>query len=254
VIPELIGLFAALIGLGGLLVVLRSKKKRDKTPAVIAYLVLMALGLWFASPFYGVLLNALHLSPASEVGFSQVLIENQTQVFTQRVAPIECDKGTLVFWREFKTFSVTKGNETKKYTTVTLYIENKGNASISNFLLKEHLPEAVASSPSELFNFTAQPYRFEKGSVVVTWLFDNIGPGEKKSVSYTVEKEIDEKTMGEYQAPQVLAQQIGGQENATQKQPTESKTAGFDFTLVGIIAVMIVLAGVILYLMRQAQA
>jgi hypothetical protein len=252
VILELIGLFVFLIGLGGAVVVLQSrkKKKHNKPLAVLAYLILIAIGLWLASPVYGTITSTLGIAPSAETGFSQTLLENQTQVFTQRIAPLVCDEGQLVFWREFTVYSVTSGNVTKNYTTVTLFIENKGNASVSKFILKERLPEAVAQTPSELFNFTVQPYGFEKGSVVVEWLFDNVGPGETKSVSYTVEKEIDERTMGDYEAPKIFSQQTNEEVSV---QPAENKQAGFDLTLVGIIGVMVVLAGAILYFMRKAQ-
>lgn len=250
---ELLGLLIILLGVAGAIVALQyqKKKKKQNTPlAVLAYVVLIAIGLWLASPIYGALISVLGVAPSADAGFSQVLLENQTQVFTQRIAPLVCNEGQLVFWREFKVYSVTSGNLTKNYTTVTLFIENKGNASVSNFILKERLPEAVAQTPSELFNFTVQPYGFENGSVVVEWLFDNVGPGETKSVSYTVEKKIDEKTMGEYGTPQIFSQQTNEE---LPVEPVENKQAGFDLTLVGIIGVMVVLAGAILYFMRKAQ-
>ena len=139
----------------------------------------------------------------------------------------------------------------------------------TSFLIPKLLGLAPSSSvhyifgkKGDLFNFTVAPYRFETGSVVVTWLFDNIEPGETKSVSYTVEKELGEEVLDEFEAPQVVAAGAGLPETrqaiaapqGTAEQPgsTQGGTP-FDWTPVVLVGLMVVVGAVIFFFARKTR-
>jgi hypothetical protein len=146
---------------------------------------------------------------ASLAGAYSVVLD-ETQVYTRNYTPIECDfNQSITVWRELAVYQETTVKDgvekTSFYSTITLFFRNDGEESLYSFFLKEHLPEAVAETPDDLIGFSIAPHHFEEGSVVVAWMFDNVEPGETKSVSYTVEKRLDEKILDDYDAPTVVA-------------------------------------------------
>ncbi|VVB67830.1 Uncharacterised protein [Candidatus Norongarragalina meridionalis] len=188
------------------------------------------------------------------------LIFNETQIYTKRLSPLVCQKMDIdvTVWRELNTYNITTVDKfgkkvTKNYSTFKVTIRNNGNTSLKNVLLKEHLPGAVAQRPDELMNFTVPPTGFEQGSVVVTWLFDNVDPGEEKAVTYTVEKKLDENVLNEYEAPQVVVLQEGAA-TATPIPVTEEPGAGNNLIPIAIGVLIVGVGGVLFYFIRKAQA
>ena len=187
------------------------------------------------------------------------LVFNETQVYTKRLAPLVCQKLDIdvTIWREMTTYNITTTDRfgkmmVKNYSTFKVTIRNNGNASLKNVLLKERLPGAVAQRPDELMNFTVPPSGFEQGSVVVTWLFDNVDPGETKEVSYTVEKNLDKKVLNEFEAPQVVVVQ---QQAATSTPAAEQPTGQQGSLLpIGIGVLIVLVGGVLFYFIRKAQS
>lgn len=180
------------------------------------------------------------LIAASLVGAYSV-VADETQVYTRNYTPIECDfNQSIIVWRELAVFQKTRIEDgverTSFYSTITLFFRNNGDEAMYSFFLKEHLPEEVAETPEELVDFSISPHHFEEGSVVVTWLFDNVEPGETKSVSYTVEKRLDEKILEDYDAPSVVA--------AGPDLPGESEHP-FDYTPVALLTLVALVGGVI---------
>ena len=169
------------------------------------------------------------------------LVSSNTQVFRQTFQPLVCDQGNLVYWRELRVYEVKVNNTLKTYSTISLYVKNVGNNTVTNLLVKERLPESVATTPEEIVGFNVKPFGFEKGSVVVNWLFENIEPGETKTVSYTVEKELNESTLGEYDSPTAVSR--------TTTAATASQSS-LDFTIVGLVLVAVVLGGVIVFFLQ----
>ena len=248
--------FVSLAGLAGLVFSLRLKNKKGGILLALASLVLMAAGLWgafsyaptqssFSLPF-GSSFNR-QASPLPSAGIfdpsKAELLSEQSQVFTQTIQPLVCDKGDLVYWRELRVYNVTKGNKTSTFSTITLFVKNSGSGAIDNFLVKEKLPESVAKTPEEIVGFSITPFAFEEGSVVVDFLFDNIEPGETKQVSYTVDKKLDERVLGEYEPPKAVSATTG---NAIQP-----KKQGLDYTLVGLVVVAVVLGGLIIFFLKR---
>lgn len=196
------------------------------------------------------------------------VIRNETRVYTRTLTPLVCEQEEIrvTIWRELRSYNVTKTDvfgrlKTRFYSTFTVNVQNNQNVSLKNFLLKERLPESVARKPGDLFNFTVMPYQLETGSVVVTWLFDNIEPNETKSVSYTVEKELGEEVLDEFEAPQVVAagaglletQQVeGAPEGAAQAGPAQAETP-FDWTPVILVGLMVVVGAVIFFFARKTR-
>ena len=183
------------------------------------------------------------------------VVFNETQVYRRTLVPVECQQGTenVVFWRELKAYNVTtvEGGveKVKHYTTFTLYFKNEGDEKIGKFLLKEHLPEIVAESPEDFTEFSVEPHGFEQGSVVVTWLFENVEPGETRSVSYTVEKELDEGVLNDFEKPKVVVAASNAQGGASPE-----GEAGFDFTTPVIAVLTIVVAGMVYYFARNTAS
>ncbi|PIO06472.1 hypothetical protein COT29_00745 [Candidatus Micrarchaeota archaeon CG08_land_8_20_14_0_20_59_11] len=206
-------------------------------------------------------LAPLAMAAESLLPAGATLIFNETQIYTKRLAPLVCQKLDIdvTIWREMNTYNITTTDRfgrkvTKNYSTFKVTIKNTGNVSLKNVLLKERLPGAVAQRPDELMNFTVPPSGFEEGSVVVTWLFDNMNPGEEKEVSYTVEKQLDKQVLDEFEAPQVVVLQQGAA-TATPAAVEQAPEPPQDNLLPIAIGVLIVaVGGVLFYFIRKAQS
>ncbi|MFH1780062.1 MAG: hypothetical protein ABH803_02870 [Candidatus Micrarchaeota archaeon] len=180
------------------------------------------------------------------------LVKYLKQAYTQKTEPLICEQNGLVYWRELRVYEIDTAEGHKKISTITLNIKNNGNKAVTNIIVKEKLPSAVATVPEELIDFSIKPLRFEQGSVVVDWLFENIEPEETKSVSYTVEKELDEEVLNEYEAPKVVSQQLGDETHYPAEERDVAAQAGsVDYSLLGLVAVIVVLGGVIAILARR---
>jgi hypothetical protein len=196
------------------------------------------------------LLLALLLVSLSVAGYSVVF--NETQVYTRHYTPIMCgNSSSLTVWRELAVYNITTVeagvSRTRFYSTITLFLRNDQASPLRDFFLKEHVPDSVAQLPAELLNFTVVPNAFEKGSVVVSWLFDNIEPGETKVVSYTVEKELDEDVLDEFESPRVVAAGVDLPESSGAEQGSTAP----DYTPVALMALVAVMGLGIYFLSRR---
>lgn len=184
------------------------------------------------------------------------VIESKTEVFTKEVTPMTCEGvKDLVYWRELRVYNVTKQDvlgriTTSYYSTITLSVENKGTQTIKNFVLAEKIPSEVAQTPGELMNFTIKPSAMKVGSVVVEWMFEQVQPGEKKEVSYTVEKKLSKETLAGFEAPRVITQAIEAGAHPT---PTPQQ-AGFDYLMLGVVFAVIIAAGVGYYFLKKRSS
>jgi len=192
------------------------------------------------------------------------VLESKTEVFTKQVSPVECEGiSNLVYWRELQMYNSTLvdehgKNKTVSFSTFTLTIRNKGNASVSNVLVTEHVPDIVAAEPGQIFNYSSAPLSVRKGSVVVEWLFDKIDAGGEKTVSYTVEKRVDADSLKDFEAPNVVAQAVKAGAAAGSVSPTPVVTvaaqrAGGDWTLPGIVVAMALVAAVVYFFTRKIR-
>ena len=253
-VPFLVGLLGVVLVLSG-----RVGKKR-KPLALVLSIALVAAGVLGSIFFAPQNLSYAFQSTSSDYGYAGPvpieqasaaeldlsnarLISEQTQVFTQTLQPLVCDQGNLVYWRELKVYNVTWGNTTKTYSTITLFVKNVGGTPVNNIFIKEKLPEKVAKTPDELVGFSVTPFAFEEGSVVVDFLFNNIQPQETKQVSYTVEKPLDPQVLNEYEPPKTVSANA-----ADAPAPTKQ---GFDFALIGLVAVAVVLGAIIVLFLRR---
>jgi len=188
---------------------------------------------------------------------AESVLRNETQVYTRTYTPVLCvqQDANFTVWRELAVYNTTRisGGIARNvyYSTITVYLRNDGSAPFQNFFLKEHLPDAVASTPGELFNFTKAPDSFEQGSVVVSWLFENIEPGETKSVSYTVEKKLDERVLEDYESPPVVAAGTNMPEGGAQGDQTRS---GTDYTPIVLVVLLGLVGGAVYYFASRQQA
>ncbi len=193
-------------------------------------------------------------------------IETKTETFTKQVSPVECEGvRDIVYWRELRVYNGTvtdaKGvNKTVSFTRFTLTIENNGTQRVSNVLITEHIPSIVAAESGQVFNFTLAPASVRKGSVVVEWMFDNVEPGEKKSVSYTVEKKVGAQALNDFDAPNVVAKAVKqGQAGEVQSAAGESivevsaQRAGVDWMLPGLVAVTALVGAIVYYFARKTR-
>jgi hypothetical protein len=192
------------------------------------------------------------------------VLESKTEVFTKQVSPVECEGiSNLVYWRELRIYNSTlvdeRGkNKTVSFSTFTLTIRNKGNSTVSNVLVTEHVPDIVAADPGQVFNYSTAPLSVRKGSVVVEWLFDKIDAGGEKTVSYTVEKRVSADSLKDFETPNVVAQAIKTGAAAGGVSPTPVVTvvaqrAGVDWTLPGIVVAMALVAAVVYFFTRKIR-
>jgi len=184
---------------------------------------------------------------------ADTVLRNETQVYTRYFTPVVCGQSSanLTVWRELAVYNTTRIEngvaKTVYYTTITLYLRNDARVPFKNFFLNELLPESVAKTADELVGFSLPPDHFEKGSVVVSWLFESVEPGETKSVSYTVEKKLDERVLDEYEAPRVVAAgaELPGGGGAQQAAPQT------DYTPLVLVVLMGLVAGLVYYFSRR---
>ena len=169
---------------------------------------------------------------------SAVVLNESVQTFTKTVTPLSCsvsDK-TFTVWRELDVkemvYADAKGNKASKFvSTITVHVRNDAGVELTDVEFRELIPDSVAKNPQELFNFTLRPELVEKGSVVVSFLFDNVKPGEVKNFSYSVEKKVDEKALSDFKEPEILL-----------KKKQTGAQAGSDLILPGVVVFLFVIA------------
>ncbi len=165
---------------------------------------------------------------------SAVVVNSSTQSFSKTVTSLSCsfDDHLFTVWRELDVKEVTEGGVTKYLSTITVHVRNDGGQALSGVEFRELVPDSIAKSPEELFSYSVKPAKVEEGSVVVTFLFDNFGKNEEKTVSYTVEKKVGEKALGDYEPPAVIL-----------KKKTVEQAANLnDFFLPGLVVLLLIAA------------
>jgi hypothetical protein len=205
------------------------------------------------------------LSIASFSFAQDQLIENQSETYVKTITPLICVESAgsvqIFITRELLVYSANKtvNNRTVStyYSTIKLTAENPSNVSLINLTIKEHIPDEVAVLPSEIM-FGATPVKIEKGSVVVTWVFDNLDPNEKKSVNYTVEKKLEKGVLERYEAPKVIAEaqavKKGGGAGASPGATVSPQGGGFDlFYLIPVAIIIIALIFLYVKVIKPAQ-
>lgn len=88
-------------------------------------------------------------------------------------------------------------------STFTLVVENTGSMALRGVEFRERIPDDVATDASQL-TFNPQPARFERGSIIAVWLLD-IAPGEKRTLTYSVNKRLDSSVLAKFAAPSISA-------------------------------------------------
>ncbi len=186
------------------------------------------------------------------------VVEEKTETYVNRLTPITCvGEKDIVYWRELKVYNTSTTDasgrtKTTYYSTITLNLQNVGPNKLSGVTVLEKIPDAVARVPEEITQFSVSPKRVSKGSVVVEWLFSYVEPGEKKQVSYTVQKKLDASVLNEFGAPEVVAQAIEGP-TAPSVAP-EAREAGVDYSVVGLVIVIVaVLALLYAFVLRKTR-
>jgi len=174
------------------------------------------------------------------------IVEEKSETFVNRLTPIKCvGEKDVVYWRELKVYNTSvkdaSGNvKTNYYSTITLNIQNIGLNKLSGVSVVEKIPDSVARVPEDITEFSVSPKRVSKGSVVVEWLFSYVEPGEKKQVSYTVEKKLDASVLNDFGAPEVVAQAVEGP-SASSVALEQPAAAGVDYSIVGLVVVIVVI-------------
>ncbi len=220
-------------------------------------------------------------SPVPSSGQDYRVLESKTEAFLKPVSAAECEGvRDFVYWRELRVYAATRvyGNGVNKtvfLSTFTLTLQNKGGA-VSNVLVTERIPDVVAAEPGQVFNFSVAPASVRKGSVVVDWLFEGVDSGEKKSVSYTVEKKVGAEALKDFDAPNVVARAVaqgaaapnavaraaneGAAEGAAAPNALEAQIAtvpeqkaGVDWTIPGIILAVAIVGSVVLFFSRKLR-
>jgi hypothetical protein len=197
------------------------------------------------------------------------VLEFKNEVFTKQVSPVECEGARdLMYWRELRVYNATKIDErgVKKnifLSTFTLNIKNKGNQTVSNLLVTEHIPDIIAAEPGQVFNFSVKPVSVRKGSVVVEWLFDKVDPGANQSVSYTVEKRVSADALKDLEVPNVVSQAVkagaatpAGAGASASEAPivtVAAQRAAVDWTVPGIVVAMGLVGAVIYFFSRKMR-
>ncbi|HLD75472.1 MAG TPA: hypothetical protein VI874_00510, partial [Candidatus Norongarragalinales archaeon] len=116
---------------------------------------------------------------------------------------------------------------------------------------------------SKVSDYESAGYIFEplpqepilEGSAVVTWLFDNVEPGQEVSAKVRTNQTLSKKDVENLATPRVFAKTAnpGEAEVEVRVKVTEDvKPAGFDFTMIGIaVAVLIAIGAGYFFLMRK---
>jgi hypothetical protein len=105
--------------------------------------------------------------------------------------------------RNVKVEKTTDGSQVSHKTTMSSTIKNTTNKILKNVKVVENVPKTVASDASEIssdFTFTvllADP--------IIEFLIDEIGVGETFTLSYSVDKEVDQEDLEGWVAPIVIS-------------------------------------------------
>ncbi|MFH0973598.1 MAG: hypothetical protein V1817_02305 [Candidatus Micrarchaeota archaeon] len=193
---------------------------------------------------------------ASTSAIGSRLLDYKLESFSRQITPVSCvGVKEIVYWRELRVYNVTRIDAQGKtssayYSTISLSLRNEGSTALTELVVRERIPDAIASDPSEIINFSVAPARVVKGSVVVDWMFNNIGPNETKTVTYTVQNNVSGNIFDGMGAPSV-ATRIAGQYPSTGPSGAQASaaSAAFAFSLQWfyLIPLLVILALVALY-------
>ncbi|MDP2717823.1 MAG: hypothetical protein Q8P02_03710, partial [Candidatus Micrarchaeota archaeon] len=141
-----------------------------------------------------------------------------------------------------------RGNAVR--SSYAVFLENKGNQSLSNVEVTQRFPFIIYRGPSPddypEIEWNPRPVRILPGSAVVTWLFDEVKPGEEvKAEAGFKEQDVSKDEVAQLAAPKVLAQSVREARtgSATASAPAEPTPAGFDFTVPAAVVALLLLAG-----------
>ena len=235
-----------------------AQEKKDLAAAVACGIAAFAFLATLTALYYAPSLQpAQFLNPeiaainASTSAIGSRLLDYKLESFSRQITPVSCiGAKEIVYWRELRVYNVTRIDAQGKtssayYSTISLSLRNEGSNALSELVVREHIPDAIAADPSDVINFSVAPIRVVKGSVVVDWMFDNIAPNETKTVTYTVQNNVSENAVDNMGAPSV-ASRIAGQYPST-----GASAAGAASTLslqwFYLIPLLVILALVALY-------
>ncbi len=147
-------------------------------------------------------------------------------------------------------------------STYTVTLVNKGDGTINKVELTQHFPFIECRGPDPKayeavgIHFTPPPLRIECGSAVVTWLFNNVEPGEEQKAQVQVPERLEKKDVESVSTARVIARQLkGGKEQEVEVRiVSEPKpaSASFDYTLPALgVLVLLLGAGVFFFMRRQ---
>jgi len=155
-------------------------------------------------------------------------------------------------FKAYRTSSADGGNA-EYHTEVTLtYVREKGDAPQGIVVLRERVPLAIATSPSQV-SFATQPSRigFEGESMLFEWDAGRLLPGGSASFSYRLPRALTEQAMAKFASPEISVPDGGSKGTRGAKDdiaasmagilPIGADAAGYLLVLagIGIIALMI---------------
>jgi len=153
----------------------------------------------------------------------------------------------------------------QRVSRVLFEVKNVGSLALRDLRFTRHFRdlECLGSDPAAYeavgVVFSPRPLRIECGSAVVTWLFDNVEPGEAVKAEASVPKELSKKDVSEGIAtPRVIARSA----EAARATPAATATVvpsaaptpgGFDWTLPALGVLVLLGVGAYFVFGRKPQ-
>lgn len=173
---------------------------------------------------------------------SAAVLSESTRSVEKKITPLSCYSGEKSFtvWRELEVretvFVDSLGNRnTQTVSTITVHLRNDAGMDLNEVEFRELVPDSVAKNPGDLFGFSMPPQSVERGSTVISWLFNDVKQNEEKNVSYSVNGSVDSKALKDYQKPQIVVGKTKGGWMAT-VELILSATVVFFFIIASLLA------------------
>ncbi|MBI5036175.1 hypothetical protein HZC09_02420 [Candidatus Micrarchaeota archaeon] len=158
--------------------------------------------------------------------------------------------------------SSTEGLSGTPGSVYEMTVKNTGKSELKELKITQRLRfmDYAGPSPDDYPGvvWNPRPILIEEGSAVVTWMFDNVKPGQEVKAEVKVDKKLEQSDIEGMSAPKVIARAAGRPENAevevAVKVKQEPTSLSFDYTIPVIAFVfLLVAAGVYVFVLRKQQ-
>lgn len=146
-----------------------------------------------------------------------------------------------------KSVSISRELKQKTQTSTVLFtnIEYTGKDFIDKFMIYDEIPKSIASNINEVKIYTPSKAKYqviEKDPKILI-IFDNVTSGETNTITYLINKPLDETVVNDFKTPTLFVKSI----TVSKEAKVETKKGKYNWVwyVVGIVVVLFVLIYII---------